>query len=242
VNKFIFCLGVHGSGHHMTNDILQPILFEDKFNKETYNINFDKKLRSQLNSFYTPYENNKIKSTSTFDFYLKKKISKHMAQILDKGFKRFYYSSSYTFGSPLSVYGMPSIVDIYDVIKEIDNLEIKIIFLNRDIKDCTKSILRREFEKNSLNASFITHLAALEVENSLDFINKLNGEYFELNYSKLISNKNDQIYKLMQFLDLDTMHVNVDGFKYNTSNQKKDKFVDSFFENRIYRYIDNIKK
>ena len=51
MKQFIFSFGIHGSGHHMMNDILQPLLFDELRNQKTYNINFDRELRGQINSF-----------------------------------------------------------------------------------------------------------------------------------------------------------------------------------------------
>ena len=42
MKQFIFSFGIHGSGHHMMNDILQPLLFDELRNQKK--LNKEKKL------------------------------------------------------------------------------------------------------------------------------------------------------------------------------------------------------
>ncbi len=239
MKQFIFSFGIHGSGHHMMNDLLQPLLFDDVRNQKTYNINFDRQLRGQMNSFYSNSNKDKFRNTSQFNDFLKNKIKKKLDNITKRGYEYFYYSSSYTFGSPLNIYNQPSLVDIFKIIEQIDNLSLKLVFLNRNIKDCTKSVIRRKFDKNSFNASYITHLAALEVENSIDFLKANKVGYFEIKYEEIKNDSIQVINELISFLNLDPKDVDFDGFKNFDHKIKKDKIIDDFFERRIYKYIDN---
>ena len=239
MKQFIFSFGIHGSGHHMMNDLLQPLLFDDVRNQKTYNINFDRQLRGQMNSFYSNSNKDKLRNTSQFNDFLKNKIKKKLDDITKRGYEYFYYSSSYTFGSPLNIYNQPSLVDIFKIIEQIDNLSLKLVFLNRNIKDCTKSVIRRKFDTNSFNASYITHLAALEVENSIDFLKANKVGYFEIKYEEIKNDSIQVINELISFLNLDLKDVDFDGFKNFDHKIKKDKIIDDFFERRIYKYIDN---
>ena len=199
--KFIIVVGAESSGHHLLRDLLENFLSDKNvmhingISNENIGKNFHIHFLNIGNPFPHP-RTDKIDLNILDIKILKKKIYEEL-KIFNK--EILYYDGSLPYGYTNRIINFPNYIKLYEILNDI--LEFKIIYLRRNIIDCAKSIFRRKFETNPLNASeialksfFVAHHTFHTLKKKIPFV--------EINYDKIVGGDKDCFGNLKNLLNL----------------------------------------
>lgn len=228
---FIFIMGVEGSGHHMMQDVLSPLISNDS---KTLNINKVDRLNYFLRTLDLPnfFENMPQDEKTRFINKKKFNLEDYLKDLQFKSYEYFYYSPSYPFGLDNRMHAIPSFPLIYNELKIYLNNRFKVIYLNRNLAECAQSILNRQHDNNEIVASRTIFNAHNEILNQLLYIRKSTDlEVFEVDYDKIKNNKDEYKHGLANFLSINSSNILIDNVK---DNPKKDVSpnINRFFDIR----------
>lgn len=228
---FIFIMGVEGSGHHMMQDVLKPLISNVS---KTLNINKIDRLNYFLRTLDLPnfFENMPQDEKTRFINKKKFNLEDYLKDLQFKNFEYFYYSPSYPFGLDNRMHSIPSFPLIYNELKIYLNNRFKVIYLNRNLSECSQSIFNRQHENNEIVASRTIFNAHNEILNQLNFIRKFTDiEVFEVDYDKIKNNKNEYKDALANFLSVNSSNILTDNVKDNPKKEVS-PIIDRFFNIR----------
>ena len=143
--KFLFLIGVEGTGHHMIRALLADYLKRDDFADKRF------KLENQIQEF-SRFKNIKQELQRIFQWYKNQNVT-HL----------FLSLPSFPYLQPRESLRRPDIIDFADLVH--DSIEIKYLILYRNPISATYSAIRRGFTNN-------IHLQAKIVESNFIYIEK----------------------------------------------------------------------
>lgn len=150
----------------------------------------------------------------------------------------YYISPSYPFGHVARAYRMPSVPGIVSILRELSGsqVDLKFIFLRRDVRDCTYSCVRRGHNADPWGASHEMHLGALCVEDALRYLIREGIGYFPLDYESAVKDPHGQTSKLASFLGINSDLVNPMAILPPTGERISSPAIDEYFANRSYQF------
>ncbi len=185
--KFIFLIGVEGSGHHMITAILKEAIESTSFCD--YQL-FHQILTERWNS---TDNSNKIIITN--------KLKSLFIDYENQGFTHIFESASFPFDQPRDGLRRPDIIELTEILESLkDIIDYRYLVLYRNPISATNSALRREFTDNILLQSKIIEDNLNHIMNQLKCISY--NKYKILNFENFLFNPNSYSNKLAHWLGL----------------------------------------
>tara|TARA_E500000178_G_C16929241_1_gene710934 strand:+ start:62 stop:1144 length:1083 start_codon:yes stop_codon:yes gene_type:complete len=224
--KFIFTIGLEGSGHHMLRAVMTPLFRKNNFYDEPKDL------------FFFLRDFNRIDSPK-----LKKDLSKIKDFFLMTNSSTIYLSPSYPFGRVDRFKNIPNLSEAIFWLKKNfkKKIDVKIIHLDRSIQESALSALGRGFSKNSRQACNHLYKSALSLDKQISHLKK-KFKILKLDYNSFCRKPEEHCLKLSKYLKVryqDLIPQNVISNQKRLSKNKDILIVKNFFEKKIFSNIKN---
>ena len=188
--KFIFTVGLEGSGHRMIRDVLTPLFRQKNFYDEPEEIFFF--LRD-----FNRVENKELEKNLI-------KIKKFLKTLKNSS---IYLSPSYPFGRTDRLKNIPNLSEaiLWLNSKLKNKIQIKIIHLDRSIQDSTLSALNRGYSKNYREACNQLNSSAVILDQQISTL-KRKFKILKLDYDFFIKKPYENCGKLTKYLNIENKY------------------------------------
>jgi hypothetical protein len=203
--KFIFLVGVEGTGHSMIRSILKPIIGQPYFVDQG-------EWHSQMMTFWDP------DATLKQRFKGKRAIEKSIKKYCKDPYTHLLDTASFPYNQPRNALRRFDIIELIDVLK--DFCEVRLLVLYRDPISTAYSGIRRGFVKHP-------YLQAQIVEDNFIFISsqlsQISPELYKiLIFEDFLDHPESHIKLLSQWWGLDRIKLQ-EGIKYLKSPTPSDE-------------------
>tara|TARA_A100001011_G_C14298629_1_gene839689 strand:+ start:1094 stop:2653 length:1560 start_codon:yes stop_codon:yes gene_type:complete len=224
--KFIFIIGLEGSGHKMLREVMKPLWDKNNFYDQPSEIFFF------MRDFY---KSDKIKYEK-YKFKFQEFINKKKNSII-------YLSPSYPFGRTERFKNIPNLNEaIYWVNSNYKkSIEIKIIHLDRSIQESALSALNRGYSNSSKQACNHIYNSAIILDKQINNI-KEKFKILKLDYNSFVKNPKKNCLRLSKYLNINEKYFSQKMVltKHKRLSPHRDiSIVKNFFQNKKFYNIQN---
>ena len=224
--KFIFTIGLEGSGHKMLREVMTPLFRKNNFYDEPKDL------------FFFLRDFNKIESAK-----FKKNLSKIKDFFLMTNGSTVFLSPSYPFGRVNRFKNIPNLSEAIFWLKKNfkKKIDVKIIHLDRNIQESALSSLGRGYTENSRQACNHLYKSALSLDEQISHLKK-KFKILKLDYNSFCRKPEEHCFKLSKYLKiryLDLIPQNVISNQKRLSKNKDILIVKNFFKKKIFSNVKN---
>ncbi len=194
--KFLFLIGVEGTGHHMIRAVLAEYFKQDNFIDQG---NWHNLLSHYWDAAQRVQIENETSDASKFQ-NIKEELEQIFQEYKNQNITHLFESTSFPYCLPRQSLRRPDIIDFADLVNP-DLIETKYLILYRNPVSTTYSAIRRGFTDN-------IYLQAKIVESNLIYIEKQFSQlpktsYKTLHFEEFLDNPKLYSQKLSDWWDLD---------------------------------------